>query len=507
LRCGASRRRLRVGYEILRGDCIEVLRAFPDNSFDAVVTDPPYGLEFMGKDWDAPWKTVGFTTDDPASRGGFQDGTGGNAFSRSRVSYGREKGFQEWCELWASECYRILKPGGHILAFGGSRMYHRLACAIEDCGFEIRDSIHWVYGSGFPKSHDVSHAIDKLSGAERTDRASSGPGGNKVFSPTVTVFDKGTPVTEGAKKWSGWGTALKPAHEPIVVGRKPLETTVARNVLEHGVGAINVDGCRVPHNDNLFETLEIKDPTAKGVARVMGGTSEGWDAPWKHDPDKVAARVERANASLRKTQDLGRWPPNVLLTHSADCTQESCVAGCPVVEMNEQSGFSKSPPPRVRTSTDERKSHIPGHTAGEIAIGHDDSGGAARFFPAFRYQPKPSVGEKDKGLAGPGNFDPEKCGVGALGDNGRGKVARNTHPTVKPVELMRWLVRLVTPKGGRVIDPFLGSGTTGVAAVAEMVEFVGIEREEEYANIASARIADAFMQASNGTDQLELFDA
>ena len=244
--------------ELKHGDCIELMRELPDNSIDSIVTDPPYGLEFMGKEWDAPWKATGAVIKDPVKQGGFQDGYGGNAYSRSRIEYGcggeASIGFQAWFTEVATEALRVLKPGGHLLAFGGTRTYHRLAVAIEDAGFEIRDSLIWLYGSGFPKSHDVSKAIDKAAGATRqriayeggiaSGQANWGGGGHRYVGTKVG----NTAITNAAQQWSGWGTALKPAHEPIVVARKPPIGTVAENVLEWGVGAMNIDGCRISGN-------------------------------------------------------------------------------------------------------------------------------------------------------------------------------------------------------------------------------------------------------------------
>src|ERR1017187_5272192 len=250
------------------GDCIEVLANFAECSIDAIVTDPPYALNFMGKEWD---------------------------------SFGDGIGFQKWCEQWARECLRVLKPGGYLLAFGGTRTYHREACAIEDAGFEIRDSLHWIYGSGFPKSRDISKAIDKEAGAEREvigkKRKLDSYGPNEVFGSgpdhervqTITA-----PATDEAKEWEGWGTALKPAHEPIVVARKPLAAkhTVAANVLEYGTGAINVDGCRIG-----TETI-----TAHGG----GINAEGR----KYGNGRGIPAIEAGS-----NPHEGRWPPNVILTH------------------------------------------------------------------------------------------------------------------------------------------------------------------------------------------------
>jgi len=395
------------------GNSLDLLRTLPDNSVDAIVCDPPYELGFMGKAWDS-----------------------------SGIAYS--------VPLW-TEALRALKPGGHLLAFGGSRTYHRLAVAIEDAGFQIRDSLVWIYGSGFPKSLDVSTAIDKAAGAERevigskrgVTSAETGRGmpgkatGIKQAGCDVPIT---APATDAAKAWSGWGTALKPAQEPIVMGRKPLAGTIAETVLQYGTGAINVDGCRVPG------ALD-GDPTR--FAKTDGGAF----ASFSVSPPQVRAE--------------GRWPANVLLGHSEACG-DGCAEGCPVAEL----------------------------------------GDFARFF----YTAKPSTRERDAGLehlptrAGHEVCNREEGSAGA--DNPRAGIRTrraNTHPTVKPIEIMRYLVRLVTPPGGLVLDPFTGSGTTGAAAMLEGVRFLGMELSPEYAEIARARIAYWEGQREDG-GQLSLLD-
>lgn len=368
---------------IYHGDCLEVLRSLPDCSVDAVVTDPPYGLSFMGKRWDYDVPSV---------------------------------------EVWA-ECLRVLKPGGHLLAFAGTRTQHRMAVRIEDAGFEIRDMIAWVYGSGFPKSLDVSKAIDNAAGAEREKvLVPTKPGNAATRSSSATDMQSGftdisDPVTEAARQWQGWGTALKPALEPITVARKPLAGTVAENVLAHGTGALNVDGCRVETDE-----LAGKVYNNKGDALSWGGT--------------YGKGVAHGNA-------IGRWPANLIHDGSDEVT-------------------------RLMT------------------------GGEARFF----YTAKASKDDRDDGLEG---FVPAKTNDGRKvdADNAyqRGATLRaNVHPTVKPTDLMRYLCRLVTPPGGTVLDPFMGSGSTGKAAILEGFSFIGIERESEYVEIAKARIASAQAQ-------------
>lgn len=431
-----------------------------EGAVDAVVTDPPYELGFMGKRWDA---------------------TG--------IAYD--------VDLWRA-ILRVLKPGGHLLAFGGTRTYHRMACAIEDAGFEVRDSLHWVYGSGFPKSLNVSKAIDERMGAERpvlgpnpNHRAESGVAYEGVYAGgntgAATLTGSATPE---AAAWDGWGTALKPAHEPIILARKPLSGTVAENVLAHGTGALNVDGCRLdtPPRPVGFR-YGGSEPTGSGV--TLTGSSR----------DQSIAR-DLANAE----RGLGRWPANFVLSHGDECDVDGlldgqCAPGCPVAELDRQSGSSKSPPPSERG----RKGKRPGGFGDVGAASGDpfpngpqygDAGGASRFF----YVAKPSSRERDYGCEGLPRksraeaTDREEGSAGSMNPRaGAGsKMGRaNVHPTVKPIELMRWLCRLITPPGGIVLDPFLGSGTTGIAAVREGFSFVGIELSEEYMQIATARIRRA----------------
>lgn len=416
---------------ILHGDCVEQMRLLPDNSVDAVVTDPPYGLEFMGKEWDSPWKTkVGAVIKDPATeRGGFQDGNGGNPYSRRRIEYGRggneSRGFQEWCETWLVECLRVLKPGGHLLAFGGTRTWHRLACAVEDAGFEIRDSIAWMYGSGFPKSLNVGKAIDKAAGATREvvgsykGASNIGIGSTNSYITTesghATDVNITTPATAEAQQWEGWGTALKPAFEPIVVARKPLsEKTVAANVLAHGTGGLNIDATRIGTDAIKVDTYAERGP--------FGDSQVG-------------------NEYESKTT-TGRWPANVVLDEYA------------AAELDQQSGTSTSRIGQPRGAA-------PGDGWGMTATGAEyaDSGGASRFF----YTAKANQSERPTG-------DGE------------------AHPTVKPLSLMQWLIQLVTPPGGIVLEPFAGSGTTVEAAIRLGVRCVAIERDTNYLPLIEERI-------------------
>ena len=426
---------------ILAGDCIEQMRTLEADSVDAIVTDPPYGLEFMGKDWDG---------------------------------FGTPLGFQTWTEQWAREALRVLKPGGHLLAFGGTRMYHRLAAGIEDAGFEIRDTLMWLYGSGFPKSLDVSKAIDKAAGAEREvagfyespEGTTGWKGQNKTGSVDfgASRYQDGerrvitAPSTEAAKKWQGWGTALKPAVEPIVLARKPLIGTVAENVLTHGTGALNIDASRIGTD---------------------GGTQKAADNPGQ---ESQLVYGDGLNGGEKQQINAGRWPANILLDEAA------------AAMLDEQSGERPTGAVKPYTRNADRRVYS-GVWGNQVEFEQAAStGGASRFF----YVAKASRAERNKGLEGFEFQDAQRWSAhGGIGDyypDGTLRPRtpeRNIHPTVKPVDLMRYLIRLVTPKGGTVLDPFLGSGTTAVAAIEEGVAWIGCEREPEYLDIIRARVAAA----------------
>jgi DNA modification methylase len=719
---------------IIEGDCIEQMRQMDEASVDAIVTDPPYSLSFMGKAWDT--HGVGEDAAEGYWLAGLVDGEGHFAIKRAskgnyscsfemgmrlddRATLERAKRFLgvgsisdrpargshnpmavlsvdakadclrvvevfaryplrskklrdflawaeaavEWNEMkvghrwsgradwsrlaalkrsverareyreppwsghphqdasreWAEEVLRVLKPGGHLLAFGGTRTYHRLACAVEDAGFEIRDSLIWLYGSGFPKSLDVSKAIDKrrdwtlverlateirrareemgwslketgermkaatdgqygewycrgghmffetgrslpsrpewehlrtllpiaaefqatydeaerektgeATGAQAESTGRYGGWGNDEDGDGISTYDLTTPATPEATQWEGWGTALKPGHEPIVVARKPLSGTVAQNVLEHGTGALNIDGCRL-------DGIPGGDP--ERFQSMLGSHIYAQD---KWTKENMRGRT--------MDQTRGRWPANVALSHLPECEQVgernvktsdprradgsvnaawgtkgiyggassegmekprytedgtetvpaySCAPGCPVAALDEQSGDLSSS--RANGNPNNPK-HGQQHVKSSYGWGYEsesvdyrDRGGASRFF----YTAKASRGERNAGLEG---FDPKVRGNLAQGMQNmpldgsgnpttRTTETRNSHPTVKPIDLMRWLVRLVTPPGGTVLDSFAGSGTTGIAAALEGFDFIGIEREAEYVEIAKARIA------------------
>jgi hypothetical protein len=427
-------------HRLVCSDCVEALRAMPAESVDSIVTDPPYELGFMGKRWDA-----------------------------SGIAYS--------VDLWR-EALRVLKPGGHLLAFGGTRTYHRMACAIEDAGFEVRDSLHWMYGQGFPKSLDVSKAIDGAAGYVRGAAPDLRNGPNTVRGTKGDKFSGGYentappdagPVSTEAAAWAGWGTALKPAHEPIVMARKPLVGTVAANVAAYGTGAINVDGCRVyadwSHEGSVRIGHSHKPAASNGVT--------GWS-------------VDHMHADAHPS---GRWPPNLLLSDEAAEELDGQSGDLPGRGNKGPSTVAARVNPNVWGDQTERDCGA--------RYNRGDSGGASRFFPVFKYVAKPDRSERDAGLddlparSGGDATDREDGSAGLSSPRagaGRSGGARNIHPTVKPVALMEWLVRLVTPPGGVVLDPFLGSGTTGCAAVRLGFDFIGIEREAEYVEIAERRI-------------------
>jgi hypothetical protein len=429
-------------FVIHAGNNLDILPTLPDNSVDSIVTDPPYELGFMGKKWD-----------------------------NSGIAYS--------VELW-TECLRVLKPGGHLLAFSGSRTYHRMVVAIEDAGFDVRDMISWISNKTFPKSLDVSKAIDKAAGAQREvirSRPLTGTGktmksgfhqpDGSGAGETIKqeVFEITAPSTPEAQKWQGWGTGLKPTVEPIVMARKPLSGTVAANVLEHGTGALNIDGSRIASDMNEFYSNTGKPRSGKGHLGGYGAEGDfGGDA---------------ANPPSAQ----GRWPANVILDEYS--------AG----ELDEQSGVSKSQGGNQNNRNTKDSFIGSSSTMSSVPNGYLDTGGASRFF----YVAKASKRDRNEGLEGL----PEQIGAKQFNQGMEGKVRSdgsvikdavaqtNFHPTVKPTTLMRYLVKLVTPPGGTVLDPFTGSGSTGKAAILEGFDFIGIELTEEYLPIIDARLKHA----------------
>ena len=399
------------------------MKKLDDNSVDSIVTDPPYGLSFMGKKWDYDVPSVA---------------------------------------IWR-EALRVLKPGGHLLSFAGSRTYHRMAVNIEDAGFEIRDQIMWLYGSGFPKSHNISKAIDKESGHKgellgtKTVDIGMQSGSMHTGRKSVLAEREVRELSPKAKQWQGWGTALKPAHEPIVVARKPLIGTVAHNTLEHGTGGLNIDASRTKTDDNLNG----------------GAYSEGENvahASWGYKP--------KVNSNEYQ-QPEGRFPTNVIHDGSDEVLE----------------GFpdTKSGEPGIKHGANEGAAYgAESRPPGTPMNGFGDSGSAARFF----YCAKTSKAERNAGCE---EIEPQDMGRNQSSleggkmltgsGNERSNAKNNFHPTVKPIALMEYLCRLVTPKGGTVLDPFMGSGTTGIAATRLGFEFIGIEMTPEYIELAATRIA------------------
>lgn len=375
---------------LLTGDCRDRMAELPECSVDAIVCDPPYGL-VQGKKGGSGVASVNLDSPHGRARIGTGNGPGGfMGMAWDSAVPGPE--------FWAA-ALRVAKPGAHLVAFGGTRTFHRLACAIEDAGWEIRDTLGWLYGSGFPKSLDVSKAIDKVAGAEREvigqyrARDLRACSNNRFGAADAEVVqrqvDRTAPSTAAARQWQGWGTALKPAWEPAILARKPLVGTVAANVLAHGTGALNIDGCRVG---------------AESTRRMKAGGRN--DFP--HEDDAWQPRAVAVGS------DLGRWPANILHDGSDEV----------------------------------------------LAVFPD---GSARFF----WSPKASTAERNLGMP-PGRT--------------------NTHPTVKPVDLMAYLCRLVCPPGGTILDPFMGSGSTGIAALREGFGFIGIDLDPAHVEIARLRI-------------------
>ena len=413
--------------EIYCGDCLEEMKKMEDNSIDTIITDPPYGLSFMGKKWDYDVPSI---------------------------------------EVW-KECLRVLKPGGTALIFAGSRTQHRMAVNVEDAGFILKDCIMWLYGSGFPKATDISKQLDKTAGAERKIvgsrkahdirnnnlmEASQGKGrGTMEYHYTV-------PATDEAMAWNGWKShGLKPAYEPILVAMKPNDGTYAENAIKHGVSGLNIDGARIGHNEEVKKTNRQPD------------TGNSWDSS--------NCGLRNGGEGLASANPEGRFPMNVILDEETGKM------------LDEQSGVSKS--------TGGRSGHTKAYSGGykkeyygDEKPGFGDKGGASRFF----YCAKASKKERDAGLDG---MEEKPCGmmeddnypIKTGSGNLRNTKRQNHHPTVKPLKLMEYLCTLTkTPTGGIVLDPFAGSGTTGIASKNTKRDFILIEKEPEYVEIAKRRI-------------------
>jgi site-specific DNA-methyltransferase (adenine-specific) len=412
-------------YQILKGNSLDLLPTLADNSIDAIVTDPPYELGFMGKTWD-----------------------------NSGIAYS--------LKLW-QQCLRVLKPGGHLLAFSGSRTYHRMVVSIEDAGFEIRDMISWISNKTFPKSQNIAKAIDKQAGArghvakgflvagEYNDRQLQGPD---------TTYQDPALVTPEAKKWDGWGTGLKPTVEPIVMARKPVEGTVANNVLTYGTGGLNIDASRI--------RMTAEDETK---------SSNNWKPHGYESKENIYNIGNKVIASEQNTQ--GRWPANLILDEQAARL------------VDEQSGTTTSKSASMKAGLVEGIGSMnlsPKAETYQSIRGHDDTGGASRFF----YVAKASKRDRNEGLEDLPDHEWRDDGAAIPQRNDRPFLpSKNHHPTVKPTELMRYLVKLITPPGGTVLDPFTGSGSTGKAAILEGFDFIGIELTEDYWPIIEGRLKHA----------------
>lgn len=482
------KKEIKDNYSLLLGDNIQLMKTIEDNSIDSVVTDPPYGLTSIVK-------RFGKSNSKDA-----QFGTDG-VFKRS------SKGFmgKEWdadvpsVEFW-EEVYRILKPGGHILSFGGTRTYHRMATAIEDAGFEIRDQLQWIYSSGFPKSHNIGKAIDKIQGNQRDDlgynlisplEIENGitesklkgyhlkPITNNVFGKDKRTLLERIKVTKGYSIGEGWGTSLKPANEPICLARKPLsERTIAENVLKCGTGGLNIEVSRIPYENTNDENQQ--ENIRKGRGTFFGGNG-----------------ISKCDEIIPN----GRFPSNVILDQrvSEILNKQTGNVGKGHWSKTTTKGFGKN---NGGTSTYE-------------GVGRKENGigGASKFFYVPKvskkernmgletFEEKQRSGQSDKGLYSSSPYCID-CGKTINGTNDHSnckegleykpstKTTKNSHPTVKPIQLMSYLVKLITPIGGTVLDPFMGSGSGGIATLLEGFNFVGMEQDPEYFKIAKARIKE-----------------
>jgi len=418
-------------YKILQGSMLDILPTLAENSFDSCITDPPYELNFMGKSWD-----------------------------RSGIAFQKE--------TW-EQVYRVLKSGAYLIAFGGSRTFHRIACAIEDAGFEIRDTIMWLYGSGFPKSQNVGLMIDKKLGNKSIDTGIVSPNARPNCSKDNTLFESGTvgkdfTIKKANNKWEGYGTCLKPAYEPIIVARKPIEKTIVENCLKYGCGAINIDECRVPFGN---ETDNIIGTDAVNTSKC------GF---WSKDKNNGETQMYKEN---------GRFPSNVILTYDENTEKEVC-GGMPYTK-----GGTNTETGSFGFCFDEGK-----RDNKPMGVGYADEGNASRYF----YCAKASKKDRDSGLE---LFEEKVVGSISGGETDREEIddvskrfrtsKKNIHPTVKPVELMQYLVRMFNPKGANILDCFAGSGSTGKATMFENRErdanytITMIELTPEYVPIIKAR--------------------
>lgn len=429
-------------YTVHEADVLEALRAMPDNSFHGCLTDPPYGLSFMGHQWDHGVPSA---------------------------------------EVWR-EVLRVLKPGAHLLAFGGTRTFHRLTCAIEDAGFEVRDCMMWLYGSGFPKSHDVSKAIDKANGDWRGKAGAPTSANDAMGGPNYARTPKGEPIAAAAVQFSGHGSALKPAWEPVIVGRKPLTGTLAANCQEYGCGALAIDACRIGYASN-------DDKAAAAAAAAAQRACQDQNRSLRTRSNFAEGAGPSTIAPFLEKQELGRWPANVILDEEAGAALDA------------QSGNRKG-----MSGGGKHKPGAKGGMFGAIDCEHTargDSGGASRFF----YCPKPSRAERDAGLE---EFDLTRSqklnsgGIAARREAAGLGLGRNTHPTVKPLALTTYLARLILPpvEGARLLVPFCGSGSEMLGGTrAGWAHVEGIDSWDVAVKIARARLAHHEAQSEPANDE------
>ena len=461
--------------EIICGDCLEVMKGMADGSVDTIITDPPYGIGFMGKEWDTfkPENIAEAMEKDKRSHTGIASQRTSN--TAGTYDFSRNQEFQQWFTVWGIEALRVLKPGGTLLIFGGTRTYHRLACAVEDAGFILKDCIMWLYGSGFPKAADISKQLDKAKDTKFSGSFTrrAGPTGNKKCEKCGKWLQSGSPCQcprpqdEQAQLWNGWKShGLKPAYEPILVAMKANDGTYANNALKHGVSGLNIDGGRIEAKDGVPKFTNRGEDSRSCYANGLGGS----------------------NRTGEMDTQTGRFPANVILDEEAGRM------------LDEQSGQLKSNSGKPM-SCKHKKNNCFGQYTPQITTGISDSGGASRFF----YCAKASKKERNAGCEGKEAtlFSQAEKGLekkaggstvkGWTEDIKRGldrnRPTSNHHPTVKPLALMEYLCTLTkTPTGGNVLDPFMGSGTTGVACRNTGREFIGIEKEAEYCQIAQDRI-------------------
>lgn len=489
-------------YKLYNGNMLDMLEVIEKESIDSIVTDPPYGLTSITKRFGKEGAAPASTKNNDGSFARLSKGFMGKEWDGSGIEYN--------IDTW-KKCYEVLKPGGYLLAFGGSRTYHRIACAIEDAGFEIRDTIMWLYGSGFPKSMNIGLAIDKKNGVDnrtgniKTDgkATNSGSGCYNCNNGKDNSMKQKYEERIAQNEWQGWGTALKPSFEPIIVARKPFKGSCVDNIIKYGVGGINIDECRVEYEKttNPATNSLYRQQNADKYKQVVGGELSNGAVSWTSGKNGV--------------NEGGRFPANTILTYDETDFEEVC------------GGFSNTKTGNIKPHKNKSSGVCNFNTQNEtVNYFNGDSGSASRYF----YCAKANKKDRDEGLEGfeattdnaKGNgldrvcefcgasqLTPEKCLCETK--SWITKPKKNTHPTVKPTQLMQYLVRLVTPNGGTILDPFNGSGSTGKAVMYENKErnknykYIGIELTEEYLPIAKARI-EFVCKEDEQEDQMNIYD-